>query len=192
MQLPDLVYGNEILLSLLAAILVTIAILSRTFLSHKSTWVFWGRRFFWPLLDARYRNQGRPFLRCKDIDEYVLSVSDPLPEINKSFDQFGYDISIASTLKYRTLTDGTTQKSVASWVYRESLDAKWQQHAYVFPSIGVSGGYDIYHHKEISTTHDPVEHTDGERVQGDPDGILNQVFPYHSTVEIGEYINKCT
>lgn len=190
MALPDLIYGNEVLVGLLSLLLLFIAIGSRRYLSHRSTWVFRLRRVIWPALDRVLRPRGRPTTRCKDADEYVMTVQAPLSDINEAFDDYGHDVSVASTLKHRTLKDGSKQYSVATWVYREPIDGKWQHHAYIFPNP-VRPGYDIYHHKEINTNYDPEGHTSGERTKGDPNGVLTEVFKQYTEENTDQYLQEC-
>lgn len=175
LNIQEFVFSSEVLSVILMIAVLCAVLVSKRYFRHRPRLLFTIRRLFWPLFDRVARKRGRSFTTCKNPEEYVFTVRATLPRIHESFRSFGHDPSVASTLKYRLLPDGTKQYSVASWTYRETLFARHQHHAYVFPSV-FGDGYDIYNHKEINNVSDPEGHTGPKRTSGDPDGVVAEAF----------------
>ena len=131
-------------------------------------------------LDRVFRPRGRPLVREKDLlddDEYLLSVNVKDTAVTKALDSFGWSgPNYISTKKYRVV-DGKRQYTTFTWVYRESLEADWQDHMWAFPAYGDGEWrFDIYLHTEPNLVSRPKEHTEGPWNVGDINRVLRDAL----------------
>lgn len=180
MGVADGLLASPIALAVLSAALTAAIGVGAVYLGPGADWIDRWKIRLLPRLDGVARRVpvvGRPLVAEKDLgSEYVLSAKPAPDALDPVWDDAGFDRSLFSTAKYRTLPDGTRQYAVRQWVYRESADAPEQHHVYVFPGGRDAYASDVNAHVEASVTR-PADHQGGgTQTPGDPEGFIRDTL----------------
>jgi hypothetical protein len=125
----------------------------------------------YPFSDRR----GRPLLRDKTgaEAEHIATVDLGLAELLRVLWATGFRWNPLSTVKFRDV-DGRRQFAL-SVVWRDGVDAAWQQDVHIFPARD-GAGFDVLGHWEPSVTR-PAAHTGGdEQIAGDPERVVRRAL----------------
>lgn len=193
MNIKETIFSDPILSIALLAVLFVAVMVSRRYLGPRSDWIERARVTILPKLDRFSATIGVPMAKCTGVDGYVMTVRISEGEIERMFDEYGHSRSVANMFKFRHLPDGSRQYEITSWVYRETIFSKYQQDVYLFPSVVVEGGYDVYHHKEYNFLRSMRKHLTVSE-NGDPDKILRDVFSHYERydpAELQTHLGKC-
>lgn len=143
-----------------------------SYLTPKDDWVEELKRRLAVFGHPFFASLGRPLVIKKGQADYVCTVEADSDKVEVAV-MARYQRNLTSTRKYRTLSDGTRQWAVGSFVY-DPDDTHWQHHVYLFESP--TGGTDVYAHKETSAEQDPYGHVTDPQVHGDPDGLVRETL----------------
>lgn len=167
-------HDNPELAGLLLVVLLILATYQRS-LGPRLRWPPALRRALLPAAEEALGDRVRALTRDKTHDgEYVCTVECSRTRLLAAlFKHGGYRWNLFATLKY-ILVEGDRAYEVLSIAHRASLRAKFMHHVYGFKYAGEV--YHLHAHREINYLHDPLGHTDGDQLEGDPDRTLRSAL----------------
>lgn len=173
MSLPETVSSSPFLLAALGLVLALLVAYQRT-LGPGDDWIETVRLVLLLALNPVFAARDRPLIREKGEKDYVCSSLIGPNAIEEAVMAYGYERNIPATKKFRRV-DGSREWAIGSFRYVH-LDSDQQHHLYLFPGHG-EYGTDCYHHREPRyDQEDPMDHTEGRQVHGDPDGHLREAL----------------
>lgn len=163
---PELVFENAVLSGALFGVLVLVGLVQQR-LGPEADWIEGVRNRWWYRLNEVQSVLGMGLTTRKTPREYIVS-TDATPEaLEPILYEAGWHRNLASFEKYRTGPDGTEEKTVSTWAYRERLFGPKQDHIYIFPGHGPFGA-DVYGHTETNWLHDPAGHLEDHQADRGP------------------------
>lgn len=174
-DLIDIVQSNPELAALVAAIFIVLGAV-QYFLGPEDDWVENYREKYWFKLHELLEVMGGYAVVTKGPDDYVYSVKIGEERLEEILYKGKYHRNPISSKKLRLTPEGEEERSLNSWVHRETILADMQNHATNFPGHK-DGEVDIYHHYETSWIKHPFEHYfNVKQIDGDPEGTLKQAL----------------
>ena len=165
-DVPELIYGNPLLLAGLAAVLVLLVNYQKGLSYREVVVLSYLKVGVFAALDAVASRYGRSLATEAHDEDYLTTLDVPPRTIVRKVRPPAQP-NLTSTAKYRTANDDAADRQWAhsQWAIRYDRDGEpWQTHVYLFTNP--DGSTDVYAHVERSVT-DPEGHTEGKQINGD-------------------------